>query len=231
MFCNRSRKSPTSASRDIGMTYSSMISLSDGGEGAELELFPPSSECFGLPSVPGQLREVPRRTTRQRKMTSATVGKGIDSMLNGSKLRLSCLHCGHVTRLRTCPIATSAIADWFLRRNLRHASRPTRGRAVCLTQSSSGASTYGFFTTLLLSSWRQSSISFSSSCESCWSAPAYWDRALASWFFSFDGARTPYLPLNITRSRSANSSRTLPPVPSGLSLLRWPLTLYCPLIK
>lgn len=56
--------------------------------------------------------------TRQRNTTSATVGKGTESMLKGSKLRLVWLHWGQVTELRVWPIAVSVIKDRLRRRNL-----------------------------------------------------------------------------------------------------------------
>ena len=104
--------------------YCSTISRSDGGFGlgnrsrlTNLALhFPPFR---GLFRTQGVLNAFARRTTKHLKITSATVGNGIEIKLKGSKFRLEKWHTGQVTVFRTCPIATSAIMDRFLLKNLK----------------------------------------------------------------------------------------------------------------
>jgi hypothetical protein len=83
-----------SASRDIGIKYSSKISSFDGGEGMleeDLTLSLEEEDGVFFPTearVFGQLRAVARLTMVHWKITSATVGNGRDNMLNGSKFLL-----------------------------------------------------------------------------------------------------------------------------------------------
>ena len=227
-------KSPISASRDMGIKYSSSMSSFDGGV-----IFAFAAEVFFLlslwfpmwSSVFGQFKADARRTTVHWKMTSATVGNGSDKMLKGSKFLLEWLHSGHVTRLYTWPMERSDMMERLRRRNRRHASWPSLGSSAFSINPSSSASTMGFFFTRLPSSWSMSNMSFISSWASCWSVPQYWERTFASEARNFSGARAPYLPLHMRRSSSENSSRILPPVPNGLSLFRSPLIINCPLNK
>lgn len=90
----------------------------DDSDGTDVDVFK-SFSLILLSSIFGQFKVVPLLTRVQRNQTSATVGKGSDNMLKGSKFRLECLHVGQVTLFNTCPMAVFVITDRFLRRNLK----------------------------------------------------------------------------------------------------------------